>query len=286
MSQRDKDIRVSDAERDAVVRALGEHASVGRLTLDEFEDRSSRALEAKTRGELDALTADLPDADSPAAEPEVRHRGRVRWLVSILGIVTHTAMSRAVGMINAIWILDEGEIDLRNVEIEGGELTINSFALLCSPDIFVPDTIEVDAGGISILGGLNEHGTARSPRPGAPVVKLRSFGLLGGATLYRVPAKMRGRTTREIRKSMRHEHEIGGSGHGRGPLGPGGPLGPDGPLGPRGLLGPDGPLGPRGPLGPDGPLGPHGPLGPRGPLGGFGHGRGGRGPFGEEPDED
>lgn len=262
MGEEDKDMRVSDAERDAVVRTLGEHASVGRLTLDELEDRSSKALAAKTRGELDVLTSDLPDADAPAvvsgAKPEVRQRGRVRWLVSILGSAIHTARSRAVGTINAVSILGGGEIDLRNTEIEGGELTINSFALLGGPEIFVPDTIEVDAGGIFILGGVDERGTARSPRPGAPVVRLRAFAVLGGAKIYRVPAELRGRTAREIRASMGHEHE----GLGFGPLGHDGPLGASGPFGPRG------------------------PFGPGGPFGGSGGGRGERGTSGAGPDDE
>ena len=60
MSEPDDSLRVSDAERDAVLRTLGDHAAVGRLTLDELEDRSGRALTAKTRGELATLTSDLP----------------------------------------------------------------------------------------------------------------------------------------------------------------------------------------------------------------------------------
>jgi hypothetical protein len=229
VSQQDKDIRVSDAERDAVVKALGDHASVGRLTLDEFQDRSSRALEAKTRGDLGALTSDLPGADdpgasSPAARPEVQRRRRVRWLVSILGNAIHAAHSRAVGTINAISILGGGEIDLRNIEIEGSELTINSFALLGGPDIFVPDAIAVDSAGIFILGGVDDHGAQQRPRPGAPAVRLRTFAVLGGTNLYRVPPELRGRSAREIRSSLRHEHEHGGFGNGRGSLGRGGLL--------------------------------------------------------------
>ena len=70
MSEPDDSLRVSDAERDAVLHTLGDHAAVGRLTLDELEDRSSRALAAKTRGELATLTSDLP-ADAEAASTRV-----------------------------------------------------------------------------------------------------------------------------------------------------------------------------------------------------------------------
>jgi hypothetical protein len=53
-------IRVSDAERDQAVAELSEHYQAGRLTLEEFDDRSSRALSARTGNDLSALFGDLP----------------------------------------------------------------------------------------------------------------------------------------------------------------------------------------------------------------------------------
>jgi hypothetical protein len=66
----DDRMRASDAERRAIVDALSRHTSEGRLQLDEFEDRSSRAFAAVTRGDLRGLLADLPalpGMDHPAA---------------------------------------------------------------------------------------------------------------------------------------------------------------------------------------------------------------------------
>jgi hypothetical protein len=54
------DLRVSDAERDAVVTELGEHFQAGRLDQAEFDERLSAAMTAKTRRQLDALLTDLP----------------------------------------------------------------------------------------------------------------------------------------------------------------------------------------------------------------------------------
>ena len=54
------DLRVSDADRDAVVEALRGHAQAGRLTSDELEERVELALAAKTRDDLTALQRDLP----------------------------------------------------------------------------------------------------------------------------------------------------------------------------------------------------------------------------------
>jgi hypothetical protein len=60
------DLRVSDADRDRAISELSEAFQVGRLTADEFEQRSGQALHARTGRELTALLADLPLATVPA----------------------------------------------------------------------------------------------------------------------------------------------------------------------------------------------------------------------------
>lgn len=84
------DTRVSDAERDQAVAELSEHFQAGRLTQEEFEDRSGRALQARTGADLSVLFTDLPQntvavpaAAGPAAgrvpelSPGVRCPGRL-----------------------------------------------------------------------------------------------------------------------------------------------------------------------------------------------------------------
>jgi hypothetical protein len=56
----DSNLRASDAERSATVDLLRRHHAEGRLDTAELEERIERCYAAKTRGELDALTADLP----------------------------------------------------------------------------------------------------------------------------------------------------------------------------------------------------------------------------------
>ena len=61
-------IRVSDAERDAAVAELSQHYQAGRLTAEEFSDRSAQAFAAKTGEQLHALFDDLPPL-SPWSPP-------------------------------------------------------------------------------------------------------------------------------------------------------------------------------------------------------------------------
>ncbi len=54
------EIRVSSAERDDALAALGVHRASGRLSQDEFDLRCRRATQALSRAELEALFDDLP----------------------------------------------------------------------------------------------------------------------------------------------------------------------------------------------------------------------------------
>jgi len=64
-------MRASDADRDAVLAELSKHFQAGRLTIEEFDERSDQALRARTYGELADLTKDLPaPARLPAPSPQ------------------------------------------------------------------------------------------------------------------------------------------------------------------------------------------------------------------------
>jgi hypothetical protein len=68
-------MKASDADRDQVLAVLSENFQAGRLTSEELEDRTGRALSARTLDELDALTADLP-SDAPVGLDEPAPVGR------------------------------------------------------------------------------------------------------------------------------------------------------------------------------------------------------------------
>ena len=65
----DQHIRVSDADRNAVAELLGQHYADGRLDQAEFDDRVSRTMAAKTRGDLSGLFDDLPETGAAGAAP-------------------------------------------------------------------------------------------------------------------------------------------------------------------------------------------------------------------------
>ena len=67
--QRRASLRASDADRERFVEALRQHHVDGRLTTEELTERTERAYAARTFGDLDALAADLPPIQRPAAAP-------------------------------------------------------------------------------------------------------------------------------------------------------------------------------------------------------------------------
>lgn len=70
--------RIGDAERDRAADYLREHMSVGRLSQEEFDERVTAALQARTAADLEPLFNDLP-APKPGQDRAVA--GGTPWPV-------------------------------------------------------------------------------------------------------------------------------------------------------------------------------------------------------------
>ena len=94
------DLRVSDADRDRALSELSEAFRVGRITADEFDQRSGQALRARAGKELTALLADLP-LDVPSAtrttSPEpANHAFAVRAVMGASALCATLLFAKAV----------------------------------------------------------------------------------------------------------------------------------------------------------------------------------------------
>ncbi|MDL9947638.1 DUF1707 domain-containing protein [Gordonia sp. ABSL11-1] len=86
-SVEDQDVRVGHPERERATSLLSDAFSSGYLEIIEFEERSEAVIAARTRGDLRALLADLPNAAMlfPDARPTatsstaVTPAGRTEW---------------------------------------------------------------------------------------------------------------------------------------------------------------------------------------------------------------
>jgi hypothetical protein len=170
-------ILASDAERDHAAGLLREAAAEGRLTLEEFSDRISRTLSARTRDELIAVTADLP-TPLGASHP-VHLRKPVEWSLALLCTHRQFGRWRVAAQTNALAILGTVVLDLRTATIESPVVTVDAVAVLGSVQVIVPEGVDVDLEGLAIMGTREARLMSYEHRPGMPLVRVRGYALMG-----------------------------------------------------------------------------------------------------------
>ena len=175
--------RVADADRDRTVTQLRENVVEGRLTLDEFSERVGTALRARTRGDLIAVMADLPEAHratEPLPEPGSAPRKKRRWHVAVLSGHSTKGRWRISGKTNAVAVLGGCDMDLRQAEIQGPEVEITAVAVLGGVEITVPEGFDVELRGFSFMGGRDLKLRDVPIVPGSPRIVVKGFAVLGG----------------------------------------------------------------------------------------------------------
>jgi hypothetical protein len=100
-------LRAGDADRDTILAQLSEHFGAGRLTGEELEERSGRALSALTMGELDELMSDLPRIRDPLPEhrplPPPQGTGFLSALIPVGVAIAVVTSAVTVGTPNHDW---------------------------------------------------------------------------------------------------------------------------------------------------------------------------------------
>jgi hypothetical protein len=195
-------VRASDDDRDRTVLVLREHLAAGRLTLEEFTERMTTALAATTTADLDPPLRELP---APTAQSR---RRRSHFLLSIFSSVRRQGRLRLGRRVFCLVAFGNIDLDLREATLERDVLTVVAFGLFATMDVYVPEGIEADIGGVVVFGHRNAHGNDVPPVPGSPLVRFNVFGLFAGVDLWRVPLAWGRRTFREvIRGIQRGEHQ-------------------------------------------------------------------------------
>lgn len=190
-----RQLRVSDHDREQVAEQLRQAAGDGRLTLDELDDRLAQAYAAKTFGDLEPLTDDLPAAGKgPAPDPAIISRvggtATSHFAFSIMGGFGRKGNWVMPANFTAITCMGGGAIDLREASFAEPNVTIRAFALMGGIEIVVPEDVEVVLHGVPIMGGVD--GPAGSnPPPGAPRVTIIAVAVMGGIEVKVKPPRNR-----------------------------------------------------------------------------------------------
>jgi hypothetical protein len=185
VSEPDEQLRVSDAEREAVAGRLNAAVGEGRLNLDEFSQRISAAYGARKQGELEVLVRDLPAVpdNRPPSGSEVVFAGSDitatigavkksgRWLLG-----TQTAVAVAFGPI---------KLDLREAELGARDITLSAHTTAGSIKVWVPSGVRVYVDGSTRIGTRTIEESNLTENPNAPILRMRLDTGVGTVKVYR-----------------------------------------------------------------------------------------------------
>ncbi|MFL6123282.1 DUF1707 domain-containing protein [Actinophytocola sp.] len=193
-----RELRVSDAERSHVVNLLQKAIGQGLLSLDEFTERTDRALAAKTRGELNAVLVDLPglthtDPTSPVKTPPVELRANM----STIKRSGAWDVPRELIIRNR---LGSTKLDFSEARIEHAEVRIKLDVSGGTVKLQLPERAMVDTNGVQVIAGtVKDRVGGASGRPRfvitgritAGTLKIRRSGYVRiGNVVIRSPWKM------------------------------------------------------------------------------------------------
>jgi hypothetical protein len=191
--------RASDADRDRVLQVLATATADGRLTVDEHDELTTRALHARTMGELQVLTQDLAHHEAPVPAPSpIVPTGAAskRGLLTIFGARSRKGAWHVPTEMRATAIFGAIELDFRDAQFEAAEVVCHASCLFGAVEITVPDWVRVVDDGSAIFGAREEAGAgAGEPRV---TLHLRGWSIFG-ATEVRRKAPKQSRGDRELR---------------------------------------------------------------------------------------
>ncbi|WP_308250048.1 DUF1707 SHOCT-like domain-containing protein [Sphaerisporangium fuscum] len=167
-----QELRASDDDRERVVAVLGDAVADGRLSHLEHEERVERVYQARTLGELVALTADLlPEhlqplrADGRPVMALFRSEQREgRWVVPSRYSVT--AVGTGV------------TLDLREALLQSSHITVQATVVGATLTLIVPEGVRVVIPASAVLGGKKNQ-VPQSPAPDAPVIEITGVIMMG-----------------------------------------------------------------------------------------------------------
>jgi hypothetical protein len=178
------EFRASYEDRDRVVEVLRLAAGDGRLSAEELDQRLEMALEARTYGELAALTKDLPTGSGLAAAAEPKDLVRIdvtsartqrdgRWVVPrrmevkvgsggvrldfTEAVITQAALAIDVE-VNSGWLV---LITKPGIVVDADDISVRSGSVKVEPPGEAPTVLSIQVSGKVGSGRVK----ARPPRP-------------------------------------------------------------------------------------------------------------------------
>ncbi|MEV5982243.1 DUF1707 domain-containing protein [Streptomyces sp. NPDC052114] len=213
------DLRASDADRERVAEQLRDAMAEGRLDMTEFEERLDATYKARTYGELEPITRDLP-SHAAAKVSMVKHpvdedSSAIDWAQrmvtgepsSVGGFAIWSGFGRKGGwtvgrVFTAFAMWGGGEIDLREAYFASPDVEIRCFTIMGGIQVIVPPEMNVVVKGFGIMGGVDDQATGEGT-PGSPRVVVKGFALMGGVGVDRKIRRMEKLRIKEERRQAK-----------------------------------------------------------------------------------
>ncbi len=187
VTQPERGIRISDADREHAARRLQQALAEGRITLSELEERMAAVYAAKYAADLVPPFADLPAADGPAplsampvsvSEPLVLRTGAGTlrrggaWVVPPR-IEVHAGMGTVI-------------LDFYDTTVPHPVVEVDVTTAMGTVRLLIPDGATADTDGVVSTWGTVKCSVFGTPSPGRP-----HFRVTGSTTMGTVVVRHR-----------------------------------------------------------------------------------------------
>lgn len=201
-------ILVSDADRARFADVVGDAFAEGRLTREEYDDRLTAAMAARTVADLVPVLEGLPPAAAAAALAPlvggvvaVPPSATDGWgapagaapassaVVAVFGAAARKGQWVVPASLTTVAMFGGVELDLTAATFAARETDIVAGAIFGGIEITVPDGLAVQVDGIGVFGGFDQR-AAGPGQPGAPLLRVRGGALFGGVEVKRRPRQL------------------------------------------------------------------------------------------------
>jgi hypothetical protein len=163
---------------------LTDAAAQGRLPLNEYEERLTRAYAAQTYDELDRLSADLPGSVSRGPSGGPVRPAPSTMLLAIMSGFERRGRWNVPKRMTTFALFGGGVVDLRYADFTSPEVEIHSYSIFGGQTILVPPEVNGDLRGVGVMGSFDQSVSGEGS-PGAPCVRIRGFSLWGSVGVKR-----------------------------------------------------------------------------------------------------
>lgn len=179
-----------DVARERTIQALCHHYAHDRLTVEELDTRLSRAQQARSGGELDALLVDLPQLSTVPArvgdggivtahEPgRLPARRREERIAAIMSEAKRTGGWVVPEHLRVVAVMADVKLDLTEARL-GAHTVIDCSAWMAEVRVLVPPGVRLETAGGAVMGSFTERwGVDEQLASDAPVVRVTGLAVM------------------------------------------------------------------------------------------------------------